>query len=257
MNIIPTKKQWKKWSLPSKASYVGSVITILSIFLAIFLFFIDRSASSYPVEKKSTEIMEMDTTFAALLESAKTDPRDIADYLEKIPVDKGKDTAKRTIEELYNNRIISIKIKEILDIVVEKIFETTEEFENESRNLKSKGNYDLAKVMEEIKIAIEKKDPRLLLNIYKSYEEREKEKRANLLKKLIKSSASIFAYKEAKKFYYELIDIKPSAENHFGFAYFLQEFSFFIEAKKEYEEALKIYRELANENPGHIYLMWP
>ena len=38
MKIIPTKAQWKKWGLPSKASYVGCVLGVLGILIAIVLF---------------------------------------------------------------------------------------------------------------------------------------------------------------------------------------------------------------------------
>lgn len=35
MNIIPTKAQWKKWSLPSKAGYVGAWIGAIALIIAI------------------------------------------------------------------------------------------------------------------------------------------------------------------------------------------------------------------------------
>ena len=68
-------------------------------------------------------------------------------------------------------------------------------------------------------------------------------------KELIKSAASIFAYNEAIKLYAELVNIEPSAANHFSFASLLEWFNFLDKANQEYEEALKIYRELAKENP--------
>jgi len=33
--LIPTKEQWKDWTLPSKADYAGFVLAILGIIVAI------------------------------------------------------------------------------------------------------------------------------------------------------------------------------------------------------------------------------
>lgn len=38
MKLIPTKDQWNKWTLPSKASYAGFVIGVFSIILTVFIF---------------------------------------------------------------------------------------------------------------------------------------------------------------------------------------------------------------------------
>lgn len=37
MKLIPTKARWKKWKLPSKASYVGGVVGVLGILLTVVL----------------------------------------------------------------------------------------------------------------------------------------------------------------------------------------------------------------------------
>jgi hypothetical protein len=37
MKLIPTKAQWKKWGLPSKASYVGGVVGVFGILLTVVL----------------------------------------------------------------------------------------------------------------------------------------------------------------------------------------------------------------------------
>ena len=38
MKLIPSKDQWNKWTLPSKASYAGFVIGVFSIILTIIIF---------------------------------------------------------------------------------------------------------------------------------------------------------------------------------------------------------------------------
>lgn len=37
MTLIPTKEQWKKWGLPSKASYVGGVVGVFGLLLTVVL----------------------------------------------------------------------------------------------------------------------------------------------------------------------------------------------------------------------------
>jgi len=43
MTIFPTKKQWKVWKLPSKASYIGVWIGIIAILLALILQFLSKN----------------------------------------------------------------------------------------------------------------------------------------------------------------------------------------------------------------------
>jgi hypothetical protein len=38
--ILPTKKQWKSWSLPSKATFIGTIIAIISLAITIFSFWL-------------------------------------------------------------------------------------------------------------------------------------------------------------------------------------------------------------------------
>lgn len=53
MKIIPTKQQWKKWSMPSKASYIGVPIAILIFIIALA---IPKFHSNY--SKKNYEILD-------------------------------------------------------------------------------------------------------------------------------------------------------------------------------------------------------
>lgn len=45
MKLIPTKNQWKGWTLPSKASYAGLIVGIVSLLAAIIFFAIQFLAS--------------------------------------------------------------------------------------------------------------------------------------------------------------------------------------------------------------------
>ena len=55
MKLIPTKKQWNKWTLPTKASYIGTVITVLTIFISPIyskIFNTDYDKKAYELVKK-------------------------------------------------------------------------------------------------------------------------------------------------------------------------------------------------------------
>ncbi len=54
MNIFPTKKQWKSWTLPSKASYIG---VVLSLVLFAIGFLINEYSSSYSRESDQPKLV--------------------------------------------------------------------------------------------------------------------------------------------------------------------------------------------------------
>jgi len=188
-----------------------------------------------------------------MLENASIDPRDVEVYLNQLPFDKKKEYVEKKVEDLYKQKTISLELKEILIIVSNKVYERTNELSVEIEHLKATGNHFLANTLKRIKIAIEKRRPEALSEIYVGYKKKEKENKITVLKELIKSAKIIFAYNQTIKFYNELIHVQPTAENHFAYGYFLQEFNLFVDATRQYEEALQIYRELARENPK-IYL---
>ena len=35
-NLFPSRKQWKSWSLPSKATYIGMCLGVVAIVIAVF-----------------------------------------------------------------------------------------------------------------------------------------------------------------------------------------------------------------------------
>ena len=37
MNIFPSKSQWNKWSLPSKAGYIGAWIGVIALAIAVLI----------------------------------------------------------------------------------------------------------------------------------------------------------------------------------------------------------------------------
>jgi len=202
----------------------------------------DKIVSSFSrMEEQLSEIQEE-------IKKRNIDARDVSDWLDKIAFDKGEKEVEYTINEKYKKREIGIELKEVLLLVTEKIYERTDELSQEIKDLKSQGNTYLANIFEQIKEAVEQRKPKSLSTIYEKYLQKEKEEKIELLQELIESSKAMFAYKEVKQFYKELLVLESSAKHHFNFGFFLQEFNFFEKAIQQYEEALIIYQDLTTEN---------
>jgi len=195
------------------------------------------------------EFAEQKKYLSEILENVKYDPRDFSEKLDLLPFNKGRKTVVKKITSLYDIREIDNKLKDSLMIVVDKIYKRTNELQDEINYLKGLGNDKFARVLENIKTAIEKRNPDILSKIKDNYLIKKNEEYIKLLKELIDSAIIIFAYKKAIEFYEDLIEISPVAIHHFEYAYFLQKFNFIDSAIKNYQEALKVYRELANKNP--------
>ena len=82
-SIIPTKNQWRKWSLPSKLTAVGAYIGIIAFVFALIIYAVDK-----PIQEKiALELISKDDKLYDLIKSTKIDPRDIESNLNKIPFD--------------------------------------------------------------------------------------------------------------------------------------------------------------------------
>jgi tetratricopeptide (TPR) repeat protein len=72
MRLWPIKTQWRKWSLPSKASYVGCVVGIIAILLSTLFNFLDSGQTiqhnyyGIPVERFQKISSELGITKTAL-----------------------------------------------------------------------------------------------------------------------------------------------------------------------------------------------
>ncbi len=60
MNIFPTKAQWNKWSLPSKATYVGVWIGAIALIITI-VFPIIQSRFTAKIERPLLSVMSIDS----------------------------------------------------------------------------------------------------------------------------------------------------------------------------------------------------
>ncbi|MFT5891701.1 MAG: nephrocystin-3 [Dokdonia sp.] len=178
------------------------------------------------------------------ISESQIDPRDIGDWLNKLPFDRGEEAVKEAIEQLYSQRNIEEKEKALLKLATKKIFERTNELSQEIKELRLKGDTYLAEILEKIKTAVEERKPESLTAIYKDHLKKEKEEKISLLLELIESCETIFAYEGAIQFYRKLIEIEPSAENHFDFGCFLEEFNFYNEAIEQFKAVIQLYKEL-------------
>lgn len=46
MTLFPTKAQWRKWTLPSKATYIGTILGVVGVLIAIVLFVASQRADA-------------------------------------------------------------------------------------------------------------------------------------------------------------------------------------------------------------------
>lgn len=96
MRIIPTKEQWKGWTLPSKCSYIGVPLAIL-IFIGSFIYteFIktDYSQLSFEIEKK--------------LESKNISEKEINELIYRVEKELNQKINKETWDD-YAKSILSI-----------------------------------------------------------------------------------------------------------------------------------------------------
>ncbi|GGG23779.1 hypothetical protein GCM10011344_25700 [Dokdonia pacifica] len=177
------------------------------------------------------------------------DARDVGDWLDKIDFKEGQEKVIEIIRNWYFQKDIELELREVLLLATKKIYERTNELNQEIKELKSQGDTYLAGVLEQIKKAVEQRKPDVLTAIYEAYLQKEKEQKIELLQELIDSSKAIFAYEEVKQFYKELLKIEPSAQNHYLYGKFLHDFNFFEDSIKQYKKALEILRGLAKKNP--------
>ena len=139
----------------------------------------------------------------------------------------------KQINTLYESYEMSEKEKNLLEAIVK----------NQKDVIASSSQQDL-------KIFINKTDSKsIVLNYEKTEYQLNIKEKIKLLNENIKATESLFAYEETKKLFNKLIKLQPTAKNYFDYAYFLQRFNFIDEAIKAYEEALKIYKKLADKNP--------
>ncbi|KGN68803.1 hypothetical protein HR09_07450 [Porphyromonas gulae] len=195
------------------------------------------------------ENREQHTQIMATIKERGLDPRDIENYLKRLPIKEGQAKAEQAIEDLYQSREIELPLRETLQIIVRNLFEHSAELLHVIEELKKSGNTLLADTLESIRQVVIGKSDNSLTRIYEEYEEKRNEETTKVLKELIEAAKTKFSFDEACNFYEKLIAIERSPENLFGYAGLLYSLNDFTKAKQYYEEVLDIYKELAKKNP--------
>ena len=195
------------------------------------------------------ENREQHTQIMATIKERGLDPRDIENYLKRLPIKEGQAKAEQAIEDLYQSREIELSLRETLQIIVRNLFEHSAELLHVIEELKKSGNTLLADTLESIRQVVIGKSDNSLTRIYEEYEEKRNEEFIKVLRELIEAAKTKFSFDEACNFYEKLIAIERSLKNLFGYADLLYSLNDFSKAKEYYEEILVTYRALATKNP--------
>ena len=176
-------------------------------------------------------------------------PQYIRALLKELPLEQGIECTELVLEEmLTNGRIHSEGAKRLVLEFVRFLFEHTDKISEETKLLREAGDSYLAETLEEIKRVLTGESEQSLTDVHKKYQEQAQQKEIRLLKELIEAAQIQFSFGEAREFYGRLIELAPTVEHHFNYAYLLQSLNDFENAKKHYEEALQALQGLAKQD---------
>ena len=177
-------------------------------------------------------------------------PQYIRALLKELPIEQGLERTELALGAmLANGRIHSEGAKCLVAEFVRFLFEHTDKIAEEARRLREAGDSYLAETLEEIKRVLTGESEQSLTTVYEEFKTREKQKEVRVLQELIEAAQIQFSFGEARGFYERLIELAPTIEHHFKYAYLLQSLNDFEKAINLYEMVLKELRELAKQNP--------
>lgn len=177
-------------------------------------------------------------------------PQYIRALLKELPLEQGLKPTELALEGMLSNgRIHSEGAKCLVAEFVRFLFEHTGKIAEEIKRLRETGDSYLADTLDEIKRVLTGKSEQSLTTVYEEFKTREQQNEVRVLKELIEAAQIQFSFGEARSFYERLIELSPTVEHHFEYAYLLQSLNDFEKARHHYEEALQIHRELAQQNP--------
>ena len=177
-------------------------------------------------------------------------PQYIRALLKELPIEQGLERTELALGAmLANGRIHSEGAKCLVAEFVRFLFEHTDKIAEEARRLREAGDSYLAETLEEIKRVLTGESEQSLTTVYEGFKTREKQKEVRVLQELIEAAQIQFSFGEARGFYERLIELAPTIEHHFKYAYLLQSLNDFEKAINLYEMVLKELRELAKQNP--------
>ena len=184
------------------------------------------------------------------MEGLNMTPQYIRALLKELPLEQGLEPTELALEEMLSNgRIHSEGAKCLVAEFIRFLFEHTDKITEEVKRLRETGDSYLADTLDEIKRVLTGESKQSLTTVYEEFKTREQQNEVRVLKKLIEAAQIQFSFGEARSFYERLIELSPTVEHHFEYAYLLQSLNDFEKARHHYEEALQIHRELAQQNP--------
>lgn len=184
------------------------------------------------------------------IEEANMTPQYIRVLLEELPLKQGLEPTELALEGMLSNgRIHSEGAKCLVAEFVRILFEHTDKIAEEVKRLREAGDNYLADTLDEIKRVLTGESKQGLTTVYEGFKTREQQNEVRVLKELIEAAQIQFSFGEARSFYERLIELSPTVEHHFEYAYLLQSLNDFEKARCHYEEALQALRELAKQNP--------
>ena len=177
-------------------------------------------------------------------------PQYIRALLKELPLEQGLEPTESALEEmLTNGRIHSEGAKRLVLEFVRFLFEHTDKISEETKLLREAGDNYLAETLEEIKKVLTGESEQSLTDVHKKYQEQVRQDEIRVLKELIEAAQVQFSFGEARDFYERLIELAPTSEHHFNYAYLLQGLNDFDKARSHYEEVLHTFRELSKQSP--------
>lgn len=105
MKLIPTKAQWKKWGLPSKASYVSGVVGVIGILLTVvFALFLNSSDMKMSGSFTQNSLSNSEINASAILQGIEA--KSISVSVVNTQIQKSMDNMSTPLLEVYVNDII-------------------------------------------------------------------------------------------------------------------------------------------------------
>ena len=177
-------------------------------------------------------------------------PQDIQALLKELPLEQGLERTESALEEMCSKgRIHSEGAKRLVLEFVRFLFEHTDKISEETKLLREAGDNYLAETLEELKKVLTGESEQSLTDVHKKYQEQVQQDEIRILKELIEAAQIQFSFGEARDFYERLIELAPTIEHHFNYAYLLQSLNDFKIARKHYEKVLHTLRVVSGKDP--------
>ena len=147
-------------------------------------------------------------------------PQYIRALLKELPLEQGLEPTELALEGMLSNgRIHSEGAKCLVAEFVRFLFEHTGKIAEEIKRLRETGDSYLADTLDEIKRVLTGKSEQSLTTVYEEFKTREQQNEVSVLKELIEAAQIQFSFGEARSFYERLIELSPTVEHHFEYAY--------------------------------------